>query len=465
MVYAMSRLWKISALLAAIGCVHAEPAPVVQAESAVMAHYTVTIFDNFEGARVRACFDGTAVRELVPIDSAAAGAVRKAWADGRDVYIDAGRIRLSDPLRSSCVTYETRFRGLLFRAPDSSAVVMSQAQWLWRPEPFPRQQIAAVRFILPDGGRVSLPWPKSGDTYYPDESAFFMRGYNVLGSFDHQVFSVDGTSVEVARIGSGVNHAEVQRWLGEAMRVSASVGESFPRDRLHFVVVFVDPGHEFAGFGMLRRGGGASVLLVPSLDATVEQLQASWVAIHELAHLWLPRVYSKDRWLSEGIATYLQEVLRARCGLQSSARAWTRLREGFERGRRSGTGRRLARESREMNQTGAYHRVYWAGAAFALEVDVRLRRESNGEMNLLRALDLAQGEWAAQTQPVGASKVLAELEEASGVAFLEALAQTYAVRSEFPRNLYLDAPEYASLREQITSPAKSGCSISAGSSR
>ena len=461
----MSPLWKISALVAAIGCAHAEAEPLEQNEPAVVARYTVTIFDNFEGARVRACFDGAAVRELVPIDDAAAGAVRKAWADGRDVYIHAGRIRLSHPLRMSCVTYETRFRGLLFRASDSSTVVMSQAQWLWRPEPFPHQPTAAVRFILPDGGRVSLPWPKSGDTYYPDESVFFMRGYSVLGSFDHQVFSVDGTSVEVARIGSGLSRAGIRHWLGGAMRVSASVGESFPRDRLHFVVVFVDPRHEFANFGALRRGGGDSVLLLPSLDATAEQLEAHWVAIHELAHLWLPRVHSEDRWLSEGIATYLQEVLRARCGLQSSERAWARLREGFERGRRSGTGRRLARESRDMSQTGAYHRVYWAGAAFALEVDVRLRRESNGKMNLLRALDLAQPDWAAQAEPVGASRVLAGLEEASGAAFLEALAQTYAVRSEFPTNVYANAPEYRSLRERITSPATDGCSISAGSSR
>ncbi len=118
-----------------------------------------------------------------------------------------------------------------------------------------------------------------------------------------------------------------------------------------------------------------------------------------------------------------------------------------------------------MNQTGAYHRVYWAGAAFALEVDVRLRQESNGEMNLVRALDLAQPGWAAQAQPVGASKVLARLEETSGAAFLKALAQTYAARSEFPTNVYANAPEYGPIRERITSPAKDSCSISAGSSR
>jgi hypothetical protein len=94
-----------------------------------------------------------------------------------------------------------------------------------------------------------------------------------------------------------------------------------------------------------RRLVGPSILLLPASDATVGELESDWVAIHELSHLWMPRLYPGDRWLSEGIATYLQEVLRARCGLQSRTKAWTRIKEGFDRGRRSGTGRGVSAES------------------------------------------------------------------------------------------------------------------------
>ena len=217
-------------------------------------------------------------------------------------------------------------------------------------------------------------------------------------------------------------------------------------------------------FGMVRRGGGASVLLIPSMRATSAGLGSDWVAVHELSHLWLPRMVAEDRWLSEGIATYLQEVLRARCGRQSSERAWSRLRDGFERGRRSGTGRRLVAESSAMNRTGAYFRVYWAGAAFALETDVRLRQESAGEMSLLRAIDRAYGSWP-EARPLRATVFLEALERASGSSFIRELGQRYAEQADFPDVSYADSSEYRDVRAQITARVDGACAVSDESSR
>jgi hypothetical protein len=216
---------------------------------------------------------------------------------------------------------------------------------------------------------------------------------------------------------------------------------------------------------MVRRGGGPSILLLPSSYAGVAELEADWVAIHELSHLWLPRLHAEDRWLSEGIATYLQEVLRARCGLQSSDRAWRRLQEGLERGRRSGTGRRLSSESRAMNRTGAYQRVYWAGTAFALEIDVLLRQRSNGEATLLTALSGAQQRRGIDADLVSASAFLKSLERASGTDFIEELGRQYAASAVFPDTSYLDSPDHSEFRAEITSPADGACGINAVSSR
>jgi hypothetical protein len=403
--------------------------------------------------------------ELVPIDDSAAGQLRGAWSDGTALDTTNGRIRLQQALGTPCVDYETRFSRSWSRARGSSAVILSQTQWLWRPDPFPRKLDATVRFILPAGGQVSLPWPQSHALYLPDASAFFTDTYGVFGSFDRQAFSVGGTSIVVARLGDQPSDDEVRRWLGRAVRTVASVDDRFPRDRLHFVLVPVDSPGEQVVFGMLRRGGGSSILLLPSLDATAGELEADWVAVHELSHLWLPRLYSEDRWLSEGIATYLQEVLRARCGLQSADLAWTRLREGFARGRRSGTGRALASESRNMNRTGAYHRVYWAGAAFALEADVRLRQSSRGEMTLLAALGRAQRTSGAEARLVRGSVFLEALEEASGAGFIEELGKRYAARSSFPDTTFMDLPEHRDVRAQIMEPAEGACEISVESSR
>lgn len=427
--------------------------------------YTVTIFDNFGGAKVRACIEGSPVRELVPIGDSAGRGLSGAWSEGDALDTTRGRIRLREPGRAACVDYETRFREPMFRANDSTAILVSQTQWLWRPDPFPPDLEASVRFVLPAGGQVSLPWQRTESTYFPEQSAFFASAFSAFGRFDHQTFSVAGTSVEVTRLGARPIDDDVRRWIGRAMNTTASLGDRFPREQIHFMIVPVRSPSEEVVFGMVRRGGGASVLLLPSPDASVAELETNWVAVHELSHLWLPPLHARDRWISEGIATYLQEVLRARCRLQSSERAWSRLQDGFERGRRSGTGRSLVRESASMNRTGAYHRVYWAGTAFALEVDVRLRESSNGEMTLLRAINDAQHSWGSQAQPVAASLLLRTLQEASGAAFIETLAQTYAAASEFPDTAYADSPEYRDVRAQITAHADQACGISAESSR
>ena len=118
-----------------------------------------------------------------------------------------------------------------------------------------------------------------------------------------------------------------------------------------------------------------------------------------------------------------------------------------------------------MHRTGAYHRVYWAGAAFALETDVRLRENSNGQMTLLRAINDAQRVWGAEARPVGASVLLKALQEASGASFIEGLGEKYAVSSDFPIIAYVDAPRYRGIRAQIMSRADDACGLSAESFR
>ncbi len=461
----MLNIGRTAWLLCLVSCVHGADRVAVEQHSGGVAHYTVTIFDNLGGARVRACFNGVIFAQLVPINASAASRLRGAWIDGLPLEIRDGRILLNEQRPPECVDYETQFERSRFGLGDSSAVVLSQSQWLWRPEPFPNQVSTSVRFAVPDDGRVSLSWPQSNGVYHPNRNVFFDETFGVFGAFNWQAFSVANARVEVARLGATPLEGDVRRWLTRAVEATASVGGRFPRDRLQFVIVSVDdPGAEVA-FGMVRRGGGSSILLLPSVGVEVAQLEADWVAIHELSHLWLPRLYAEDRWLSEGIATYLQEVLRARCGLQSSDRAWRRIREGFERGRRSGSGRALADESRNMNRTGAYQRVYWAGTAFALETDLRLRRRSNGESTLLTVLNDAQRNWAEETRLDGASRVLAALEQSSGAEFIAALGERYAASSDFPDPTYVDSSEYDDLRAQISAPLDGGCTVSGESSR
>ena len=50
----------------------------------------------------------------------------------------------------------------------------------------------------------------------------------------------------------------------------------------------------------------------------------------------LPYITSRHRWMSEGFASYYQNILMARAeSIHRRERAWKKLWDGFERGRQS----------------------------------------------------------------------------------------------------------------------------------
>ena len=100
-----------------------------------------------------------------------------------------------------------------------------------------------------------------------------------------------------------------------------------------------------------------------------------------------PYLGDEGRWLAEGLATYWQNVLRARAGSLSHLQAWEELHDGFERGRAQTRGARtLGQASGAMMREHAFLRTYWAGAAYWLAVDVELRRASDGRLSVEQAL-------------------------------------------------------------------------------
>src|SRR5262249_3321655 len=120
-----------------------------------------------------------------------------------------------------------------------------------------------------------------------------------------------------------------------------------------------------------------SVAFVIGRSSSAEDLEQSWVTWHELSHLQLPALPQRDAWLYEGLATYYQEILPARLGVQTPEQAWLDIVEGFDRGARVAPHHPLARESETMMETGSFGRVYWAGTAFMLEADVALRERGS----------------------------------------------------------------------------------------
>lgn len=356
-----------------------------------------------------------------------------------------------------CASYLVRFDDTE-RMPrrTGTMVLSSQEDWLWRPDPFPRVFEASVQFFLPAGAEVASPWSKAGGRYTIKRNAFRRETFHVFGTFRRTPLAIGDSELEIVSADETLTSERLKRWLGTAAQAVATVGGRFPQPRLLVIARPVE-GADTVVFGLIRRGGGVSVLLLPSHRATTEALERDWVAIHEFSHLWMPVLRDDAAWIGEGIATYLQEVLRARCGLQTPAQAWQHMLDGFTRGRRAGTGRSLLDEAQAMHRTGAYHHVYWSGAAFALEADALLRAQTDGRVSLERALVQARPRWRIDAPSPRTEAVLDTLASASGVPAIATLGRRYAAAESFPEWSPMKQQKLKEVFDDVARPQPGGC--------
>ena len=449
-----------------------------RAPGALVWRYTVRADADLARLEVVACFGGAAPEALVPgLGGAAVPLEARGW-DAHGPFPmrvgEGGVLRLPSARRDVCVAYHLDLGQVLARGDRDTAfrvgrdVVLAPDLLLWRPRRVPDDVAAQATFELPAGLAVSAPWPRvlgHADTYRLDASAFAWRGQLALGRFTPETLAFSPeSSCEVVLLDGPTRTSATgrARWLEAAAGAVASVAGAFPREHLQVVIAPTsgggdDPIH----FGYVLRGGGAAITLLLDGDASDDDLADDWVAVHELFHLTMPPIRRDDAWLSEGVTMYFTELLRVRAGFISARAGFAALHDGFRRGRADGTGRTLEAESSAMHATHAYRRVYWAGAAIALQADLALRRRvGRGLASVLAELRAC---CARSARFWSADEVVARLDALAGApVFAESAARWLAVAT-FPdlgdayRELGLDpttgapdsAPENAALRNAI----------------
>jgi hypothetical protein len=177
----------------------------------------------------------------------------------------------------------------------------------------------------------------------------------------------------------------ITAWLEATAHSVANVYGRFPLDQISVEVMAQRRSSQGDAspvpFGRVTRSGGETVELFIDPDRPMADFYADWTATHEFSHLLLPRISWKQRWISEGFASYYQNVLMARSGWYTTDTAIRKLTEGFDRGRRSRP-ELSPNEAAEEGIRRARYKIYWSGAAIALLADVTLRERSGGEESL-----------------------------------------------------------------------------------
>lgn len=352
---------------------------------------------------VRACFD----RKPVALTQEESRAVRVFGAPGPGLSLRGRRLDVSAVDREGCVGYRVDLsrvalaeHPLATRAGDD--VLLGAPLWLWGPEPLARRGIGDVRAIR-NGVDVVTPWARTDTGWVLDPVSFVFDAPVVFGSPAVSDLRLRTGTLQVVRLGDVETPSErvIHEWLEQSASATATLFGKLPVPQATVVIVPVEEASVPVSVGHAYRGGGASIVLRVSRHARRDELLRDWVAIHEMVHLGLPYVRHRDAWLSEGITTYYQEVLRARAGSQTPLAAWRSLRDGMDRARRKGDALTLREEALLLDGIHGVDRVYWAGASIALLVDVELRRRGLGSLDeLVRRLSACCAwpprDWSAQ---------------------------------------------------------------------
>jgi hypothetical protein len=385
---------------------------------------------------VELCFEGGAPARLVYGSQPSVEFLRQprllsrageALASPRPLQVKRGQIELEGVGSDACLEYEIDLRAAvtngrsLVAYPCKRGLVTSTELFLWRPPRRAAGFSARARFELPEGVQVSVPWEEHAGVFTLDETAFSFTGHALFGRFWREDIRVPSATLSLVSP-DGYDDAQrraIVNWIANAGNVVSLATGRFPTDRAQVIVL---PTGGFR-FGHTGRSGGASIVFFMPDDVAPGDLGTDWIAIHEFSHLLHPFVQRDGAWLSEGLATYLQEVLRVRAGMLSAQDAWRRLYEGASLGRDADGS--LASETQRMRYAGNYRTVYWAGAAIALMIDVDLRTRSEGRASLESALAVVSQRADVMQRPATAESLLTALDEAVGGRTCRTVARRY----------------------------------------
>jgi hypothetical protein len=309
----------------------------------------------------------------------------------------------------------------LFAYDHGAAIETYPSQWLLRP------RHAAVgtpfRFHVATSAGDSFasgvfPVVGSQDTYGGGSGPTFQLPYAALGS----LHLIDEGHVQIAIVPRHGrfprNEADIGRWVANvAKAVEAFYGRP-PVPRLLVLVHTMDG--RGTGEGRTIGNAGAAIAIDVGEDSTPEDLDRDWVLIHEMIHTALPNLAVRHHWLEEGLATYLEPLVRVRAGLKGADDMWRDWLEGMRNG--------LPQAGDQgLDRTDTWGRTFWGGALFCLLVDVEIRARTGGSKSLddgLRGV-LAAGGSIATSWTI--DRVIEVADRATGVTVLRELYDAHAM--------------------------------------
>lgn len=406
----------------------------VAAQSTPTHRYTVSIDPQLQTLKVRACFDGAPPPALL-----APSLYAPAFVEASNGENNPKRLPLAGLPRHGCMSYRVNVAEianlgrLTLGSWIGADVILAPDVWLWRPQDGNAE--IELRFELPPGIAVSAPWqPLGNGVYRVGGTPAHWPASVAFGRFEEREIRVPGAVLRLAVL-DGTPPADVnavEMWVEDAARAVAGLYGHFPVDAVQVLVIPQGRGDKPINYGHVMRGGAGAVRFFIDQRRPLRALLVDWTATHEFTHLALPLTTRGGHWLSEGIATYYQNVLRARSGRLSAQAAWQALHEGFQRSKEASGESTLLEASANIYRDSAYTRVYWSGAAIALLADLQLRKQSGGKQSLDSALERLARCCQPWNRAWSACELMERFDELTDTKVFTTLYHEHVTSTDFP---------------------------------
>ena len=291
------------------------------------------------------------------------------------------------PCRTGC---RLRYRFALGTAADAlhdidTAIASGDAwmappsTWLLSPLSAPPGAWLQFQVSLPENARFASGFahPSNGDptAYIAPAAALDDSSFAAFGALHLADVPAGDTTVRLALAPKDMRltPVEAEAWLGASAGAVANYYQGHLPARHALVVMMMGSGSNTRGETL--GGGGPAVFIRASETIDSRTTRDDWVLTHELLHVNFPDLGRPHAWLSEGLATYVEPIARARVGLVNEAKFWRDLRDGLPQGLPEAG-------DRGLENTHTWGRTYWGGAIYCLLADVTIRERTRNARSL-----------------------------------------------------------------------------------
>ncbi len=234
-------------------------------------------------------------------------------------------------------------------------------------------------------------------------------------------------------------HEITYRWLSRVSSALLTVYGELPKDRFNITIKHNSNRSGPVPWGHVERVQPANVFLMINPEFGFDELINDWTAFHEFAHLLIPYQGHGDKWFSEGLATYYQNIIQTRSGLFTENKMWAKITAGLARGKKQ---RRwdhlnLTEVSERMRETRQFMRIHWSGVLYWLNIDIELRKQNNGTLDSA----LKQLKICCESRSMSARAIAVKLDQLTDNKIFTTLFDEY--------RLTYHIPDYASILSDL----------------